>query len=156
VIGSFRLQTRVLRCVALVLTIALAGCYTYVPAAAPPTERGSRVRVNLADPAELRLANVTANDVVTVTGDVIHLAEDSLALSAWELRSASGFEHLASGETVRIERDNIAGLERRKLSALRSALVTGALVLGGALFFAVVGGGDNGGEGPRNPPPPTQ
>jgi hypothetical protein len=146
-------RTDLLRCTALVLLFSLTGCFTYVPAPIAPLERGQRVRVHLSSSEEFRLRDVTVSNVVAIKGEAVSLDPDVLALSAWELRSGTGFEHVASGETVRIQRDGIAAIERYELSTMRSALLTGGVILAGVLLGLTVSGMSSGGEGPVGAPP---
>jgi hypothetical protein len=155
-IGSLRLRTRLLRSVAATLLVAFTGCFSYIPAAAPPSRQGERVRLHLSDPAEFRLSEITLNNVGALTGELVSSTGDELVLSVWALRSASGQEHSAAGETVRVDRSNVAGVERYRFSPLRSAILAGALIVGGVLFIGLVGGGDSGGESTGGGTPPTQ
>ena len=150
---SLRLRTSLVRCIALVLVVVLGACFSYVPAAGP-SQQGQRVRVFLDDPAAFRLTDVTAENIVTITGEVVQTTDDELVLSAWELEGASGYEHSAAGETVRVERNNIQRAERYRISAFRSALLFGSLVAVGVLFIGLVGSGDGGERDNGGQPPP--
>lgn len=146
-------RSDLLRCTALVLLFSLTGCFTYVPAPIVPLERGQRVRVHLSSSEEFRLSNVTVNDVVAIKGEAVSLGPDVLALSAWELQSGTGFEHVASGETVRIHRDRIAAFERYELSTTRSVLLTGGVIIAGLLLGLTAREMSSGGGGSGGPPP---
>lgn len=107
--------------------LGLAGCYSYAPAPVPGLARGAAVRVHMTTPFDLRITQVTVNDVAMVDGEVIGFTADTLALSAWWLQGASGFDYPAAGETLRIPGDRIGRVEKRRLSAVRSAGLAGAV-----------------------------
>lgn len=137
--------------IALVLT--LTGCFHYVPVEEVPRQ-GTAVRTYLSRPISLELTEVTANNVMEVRGEVVSDGADRVLLSAFGLRSASDFQHVAAGETVAIPRDAIERMEEKRISFPRTALA--GAVLAGAGYLVQLGlrsaiGGNEGGE---TPPPP--
>lgn len=134
--------------------VALTGCYTYAPARGAPAVRGMSVRAQLAAPMDFRLTELTANNVVSVTGEVVRQDPDTLVLSAQWLRAQSGYQFPASGETIVIPADRLADVERRRISAVRSAAIVAAGALAGVLFVTILEGGGGGGGTGRNPPTP--
>lgn len=143
-----------MRPIALVLLCALlSGCFTYGPARNAPGQ-AARVRLTLSSPADFRLADFTANEVVVVEGEIVRADTQEVVLSALELRARSGYEFIGQGATLTIPRSNVAALETRRISPWRSALVAGALVAVMTLtekLIGVVAGDDNGGGGGGGP-----
>ena len=134
--------------------LVLTGCYTYAPARSAPFARGMAVRAQLSAPMDFRLTELTANNVVSVTGEVVRQDPDTLVLSAQWLRAQSGYQFPAAGETVTIPADRLADLERRRISVLRSAAIVAAGALVSGLFVAVLDGGGGGSGTGRRPPNP--
>ncbi len=131
--------------------LLLSGCFSYVPVpVGGELSQGTAIRASLTRPADYRLTNYTANDIVEVEGELVRAKTDTLIMSAFTLRAASGYEFLAEGETVSIPRARIGGVERKKLSVWQTALVAGgfvALVTLGGYALGVGGGGSDGGDG---------
>lgn len=133
---------------AVLLPLLLGACFTYVPAPeSRPLGQGARVRVHLTEPRDVRLTNVTGNDVVLVTGELARARPDSLAVSVYFMQARSGYEFLGSGETLVLPHSQVASVEYRRLAPGRSALVAGAVAAGTALLAVTVrGGGAEGGN----------
>lgn len=145
-----------MRPIALVLLCTLlSGCFTYSPTQKTPG-RAARVRVTLASPADFRLAEFTANEVVVAEGEIVRVDSAEVVLSALELRARSGYEFVGNGETLTIARGNVAVLETRRISAWRSALVAAALVVVMTMTEKLIGlaSGDDGGGGGGGGPNP--
>jgi hypothetical protein len=128
----------------------LAGCYSYRPLGSVTPDRGTPLRVLLDPPQDARLLDYTVNGAVRVEGELIELRPDQVLLSAFGVRSQSGFEYLAQGETLEFPRSNVAAFEVKKVSPLKTALFVGAA---GAVFFSIdrlIAGlrGGGGGSGP--------
>jgi hypothetical protein len=88
-----------MRPIALVLLCALlSGCFTYSPARSAPGQ-AARVRLTLTSPADFRLADFTANEVVVVEGEIVRADTQEVVLSALELRARSGYEFIGQGAT---------------------------------------------------------
>lgn len=135
---------------------SLTGCYKHVdvPAGPEDIERGDRVRVYLAEPRQYRLQEVSPNNVVLLDGEAALWTDTSMVLSTWWLRSATGREFRANGESVHLALPDIERIERREIAALKTAGlalgVVGAAVLVGAALLSI-GGGENGGNGGQPP-----
>jgi hypothetical protein len=131
--------------------LVLGGCYAYTPVAVSTLPRGTSVRVHLATPGDFRITQVTVNDVRVIDAEVIGFQDDTLALSAWWLESASGYEFPASGETVGVPGGQIGKIEKRRISVARTAGLAGAFAGVTSLLIAaldavgVIGGGGGGG-----------
>jgi hypothetical protein len=146
-------MNRIKRTIGAVLlgTFALNGCFTYrsVPPAAVPAQ-GTPVQVQLSRAMDFPIRDVTVRDVAVITGEVVSASADSLRLSAYRLRSVTGYTVEASGETVTVPRELVVGIEQRTLSSSRSGILAlGVLALGFA--FGSLGGFWNG-EGDLPPP----
>jgi hypothetical protein len=137
-----------MRSLALVTLLSLlcTGCFPYAASPSAGPAPGTRVRAHLARPHDIRLTNVTANDVVRVEGEVVRMTPDTAVFSAWGLRAGSGYEFPATGETVRLERSAIARLEQRRFDVFRSAGLVAATLLTINLIDRAVGGLLGGGE----------
>ncbi|HEX2189752.1 MAG TPA: hypothetical protein VHG51_12675 [Longimicrobiaceae bacterium] len=136
----------------LLLSMLLGGCLSYAPAGDAP-RRASRVRVTLVSPADFRLTEFTANEVVTAEGEMVRMDEEEVVLSAVELRARSGYEFVGRGETLTIPRSNVARIETQRVSVARSALLAGVVVLVMTLAERVIGLGTGGGDGDGGGPP---
>lgn len=143
-----------MRAVSVVLFSALlvSACYTYVPTSTAP-QQASEVRLQLSQPGEFRLANLTANDVVLMDGEMIRAGADSVLISARWLQARSGYEFAGAGETVRVPRANVATIAQKRISLLKTAALAAGLVLTVGATSRIVGRtGDRGTE--REPIPP--
>lgn len=137
---------------ALLLSLSfLNGCFAYAPMNGVSPQPGTRVRVDLREPQQVRLGELTANDVVSVIGEVVSEDSSQIVLSVLSASTRSGFEHAANGETVRVARGNVQALARNRVSVLRTAALAGMVAVGGAAFVSGVragrasNGGSNGG-----------
>jgi hypothetical protein len=136
----------------LVASGTTAGCFHYVPVETAPPQ-GTPVAVHLSRPIPVDLGEIALNNVVQVRGEIVRSDPDFLLLSAFAVQSALDRELLASGQTVSIPADAVARLEQKRISTVRTALATVALLGAGYLVqlgLRNIGGGD-GGE-----PPPSQ
>jgi hypothetical protein len=144
-----------LRAALVLLSFLFSACYSYVPVETVPQRRGTGVRVGLTVPQDIRLIEVTANDIATVDGELVAVDSSIVVLSAMRVESLTGYESLAGGATVRIPREHIAELQEKRFSVLRSAGLVGLALLFTAGLGEVLGaggddrGGDTGGPEPR-------
>ena len=131
----------------LVLLVATAGCFQYVPEGDVAPTRGSPIRVHLERPASFELTQFTVNNVTRVDGEMVRREAGDVILSATWLDAVSGVGFAGEGRTLRIPESNLTALELKKISWWR----TGAAVLGGALVtvlgFDLVGTGTEGSGG---------
>lgn len=148
----FRRRNAVRRSLALLALVALAACHNYVPVTVDRLERPDRVRVHLSVAGSYELLDLTANDVIEIEGEVVRWDEASLVLSAWWLVARGGLEFRGQGETVVVQREHIAAIEERRISALKTAALVG---LGAAAMGIGVGSlgaiGSSGTSNPGNP-----
>ena len=134
--------------------IGLTGCYSYVPLAGSFPPRGTQVRASLSTPENVALRDVTVSNVVLLDAEVVRSDQDSLVLSAMSLRSGSGTDYPAAGETVSIPASSVQSLETRRFSPLRSSVLIVAAGAAAALVFAALGTVDSGGGGGKPGPRP--
>ncbi|MGD2217274.1 MAG: hypothetical protein PVJ64_10965 [Gemmatimonadales bacterium] len=113
--------------------MTFAACHHYVPVSVDRLERPDRVRVHLSVAGSYELLDLTAADVTQIEGEVVRWDEASLVLSAWWLVARSGLEFRGQGETVVVQREHIAAIEERRISAWKTV----ALVGGGAAVMAI-------------------
>lgn len=108
------------RCWLMLPVLALAGCFSYIPTNGTALRQGQGVTVLLSVPQDVKLQEVTANNVVRVQGEVIQSDTQALSVSAALLVSSSGYEQLGEGATIVIPRRSIQRLTERRVSMLRS------------------------------------
>lgn len=133
---------------ALLLTLGLNGCFAYQAPSGAPLAQGQGVRVLLSTPMDVRLVDVTANNVALVEGEFVSADSAQLVLSTRLVRSNSGYEQLGGGMTVQIPREKIGRMEERRLSVARSAGLVGIVIgLTAAVAAANSGTGVKGGPG---------
>jgi hypothetical protein len=128
-------------------SLALSGCYSYVPvapSAAPPP--ATPVRVHLSRPMDFPIQDVTVRDVVDLQGEVVQAQDTSMQLSVFGLRSTTGYNVDANGETVSFPRQSVVGLAQKRISPVRSALFAAILVAGAVAVRATGIGGDASGN----------
>jgi hypothetical protein len=132
----------------------MAGCYRYLPAPDAPST-GSEVRALLTTPINVPLAQVTANNVSEVEGEVAVVRADTVYISATRLVATTGFDFLGNNETVAVPRASIGRMELRRVDSQRTGLAIGlAVVLAlaaqlalGEGVFGSEGRGGGGGQG---------
>jgi hypothetical protein len=138
----------------LIWTVVLgSGCYTFRSTDVEAVRTGMELRASLTPSGTESVGAMTGERHTSVVGTLARLRTDSLVLSVW--RSDLAASNFAPGRVdLPLRRDQVAGLEERRLSPAR----TGGLLTGvaGGLFLLVrvvwqgVGGGpgDGGGGGP--------
>lgn len=127
-----------LRILLLSLTaVWLAGCYSYAPLQGPPSgvERGTRLKIHLSRPVDVRMGDVGANNVVYLDAEMIDVEGDSLAVSVFQTTSQSGYQQEVNGRTGKVPLDAVGSIELRTFSAVKT-LAAGALVVAAALGAA--------------------
>jgi hypothetical protein len=130
------------------LIAVLGGCYSYGPHRGGELPQATKVRVHLSSTVDVRLPEVTANNVALLEGEIVRADSAELVISASMVWSNSGYEQLGQGATVAIPVSKIGSIEARRFDVLRTAGLAG-LVVGGtaATFAANTGGGVRGGGG---------
>lgn len=134
--------------------IVLTGCYTYAPVGSVAPARGEHVRARLSTPQSVALSDITVGNVVLLDAEVVRSGEDSLVVSALSLRSQSGGDFAAAGETIAIPASSLESVETRRFSLVRSSAFIVAAGAAAALLFAALGDAVSGsGGGKPNPNP---
>ena len=156
---SFRSNVALALAMVLLLPMA-AACYRYVPPEGGPASiaRGERLRVSLSSPVSVDLGEISVDDAVLVSGELIELKEDgSIVMSVAEAQSPSGATRGGVGETVTIPADAIASVEKRVVNAATTALVV-VIIAGAATVIGVtaLNSGSPGGENGNGTPPPEE
>ncbi len=141
--------------VLLAMAPAATGCYSYVPldAAEPRPEIGHQVRAYLNQPDRVRLQHVTAENVIQVNGELVEWDNGRLLLSAFWVKSASGFEYNALGETVSLRDNDLNRVETKKINIPVTVGVVAVAVAGAILLGSAFGTFGSGNEGGGQPPP---
>ena len=131
----------------LLCVLPLNGCFAYVPSQGQALRQGQAVQVFLNTPQDVRLADVTANNVVRVDGEIVRLDTAQLVMSATLLTQASGIDQLGQNATVVIPRGHVDHIQEKRFSVLRSAGLVGLAALVTALTAGAVSGGPSDAHG---------
>ena len=135
--------------------LAATGCHTYRPVELTGIRRGARVRVVASRPVPVRLREVTIEQATSMDAEAVAVENGNLVLSAFWVGRAGGAGTPAEGWTVTVPVDAVASVSEKRFSWWRSALVTGAVVLGTAFgwnqFGTGASGGEDGGDGGGEP-----
>jgi hypothetical protein len=135
-----------------------SACYSYRRVEPTALAGGQRVEVALTDAARVRLGEQFGGSVASVRGLVVGREASGYTIAVDRLRYVSGATSRWSGETVSIAAPDVAIVQERRMSAVRTALLAGVGV--GALVFLTLGmdwigfGSDddrNPGRDPTNP-----
>lgn len=127
-----------------VLTV---GCYHYVPVESAVYPRGTPLRAQLDTLSSFELSAITVNNIDQVEGEFVSQDPRQLVLSATWLQAVTGNGFDGQGWTVYLPTGNVTGLQRKRLSLWRSAVVVGGIVAGTWLGWNAVGFGPNSGTG---------
>lgn len=136
--GSLRGGTRGAAGWAARLSLALpllAGCYVYVPVRPGEVEAGRPVRAALTERGAAQVVPVFGPGVREVVGLAVEPADSAISILVESYFSGAQGGWVGAVEPLRLPADAIAGLEQRRLSVVRSALL-GAAFVGGAVAAA--------------------
>ena len=141
-----------------VLAVVLGGCYRYVAVdhGAPAPAAGAHVRVELRQPRQIVLQDVTVHAIRALQGTVLSSGVDSLSVAVTRLWGSDDERtYEVSGIGVTVGREEIAAVSTKRMSPGRSGLAIG---LGGAGIVAMILSvthltGSGGGSGPPKPQP---
>ncbi len=134
----------------------LAGaCYSYVPIRTPAPRPGDRISAELTDSASAALGAYVGRDAASVSGRVLSVTGDDLAIAVTSVRARDGQTSYWKGESITLSRSLVSGIRERHL-AKGGTLLVGGLVTAGLLVAidALTGGLFGSDEG--GPPPPGQ
>ena len=144
------------RAIAATAAMCCLGCQVYTPTDLNGRRQGEEVRVNLTDMGMLHAAAQVGPHASSIEGHVAEVTDSSIVLHVEELTRLAGGDEPWNGETVTVARSDVASVETRKTSVVKSVLVGGGIVA--AVIFAgraFGGGGDAaGGAGGSTQKPP--
>jgi len=137
---------------------ALGACYTYQPLAGPVAP-GMRVRAHLTTEGAVRQSEITGEPRRVMDGTVEAVENGSVTIEIHFGRNVGGFTRGGEGltQSVQIPRDQLEGLDERRLSKSRTVLLALGIgtTVGVALQQAIAGGGGGQGTKPPDTRPPT-
>jgi len=140
-------------CSAAAFVLVAQGCYEYVPVetpAAPPA--GQLVELRITDPGRVGLAPRFGPGLDRLTGRMVSQRDSDVILNVLSVTNLDGQDTKWSGEEVRLDRGFIRSVSSRRLSPLRTAVMSAAAVA--VLYFTAGRSLTGGGKDPRDPPDP--
>ncbi len=140
----------------LVVSVLLAGCFSYLPLGTATPVRGRDVIARLSTPLAIPLQDVTVRQVTVTVGRVAYADADSLVLVVERFTSDAGTDYPGLGTSVTIRRTQIGSLEERRVAKGRTILVLGGGVAALVAIVYSVGPllGSSAGAPPGPPPQP--
>ncbi len=120
--------------------VSCCACQVYTPIDAAPHAVGADVRVTLTDAGMRALSQPLGVGAAQVQGRLSDATDSTLTMDVTELTRLNGVDENWNGERLTIARGDIATVERRQLSVVRSVLLAGA-VAGSAFLVAKSAGG---------------
>ena len=143
------------RAITATAAMCCVGCQVYTPTDLNGWRQGEEVRVNLTDMGTMHAAAQVGPSASSVEGHVTQVTDSSVVLHVEDLTRLSGNDEPWNGETVTIARSDIASVQTRKTSVVKSVLIGGAIVAGVIFAGRSFGGGEaNGGAGGSTQKPP--
>jgi len=133
------------------LVFFLAGCHVYVPVGPSVPAPGTEVRARISDTAALGLSNQLGPGVIGLNGSLLRVDDNEIVLDLQSVRTLDRGTFPWTREQIRLERNHILTLERKKLSVGRTALFIGSLAVGFYLLRQEAAGGH---FQPVDKPPP--
>ena len=143
------------RAIAATAAVCCVGCQVYTPTDLNGSRQGEEVRVTLTDLGMLHAAAQVGPRAASIEGHVAEVTDSSIVLHVEDLTRLSGSDESWTGETVTVARSDVASVETRKTSVVKSVLVGGGIIA--AVIFAgrAFGGGEAaGGAGGSTQKPP--
>jgi hypothetical protein len=138
------------------LSVLVAGCYTYAPLPTLNPVPQSQVALVLSDVGRVGAGPVIGPGIARVEGAVIGSTDSEYTLRVASVTDLRGRESRWSGESVSLRRTWVGNAYERRLSRPRTYLLVGALTAGFVTFVAtrhLFGGGslaESGGGGGGN------
>jgi hypothetical protein len=129
------------RCLSvLIATWCAAACYYYEPIATLEPAQGSYLSATLNDLGTDTLSRSIGPDVRSIRGRLLTADETALHLSVTGVTLHHGENITWKGEPVTLNRSYVAGLEQRRLSRPRTAIIVAATVVGLVATYKVFQG----------------
>lgn len=142
------------RSLTIVAAALLAGCYSYIPIERGTLVPGTLVRARLSVPGAIRLSESIGEIQRSVEGQVVHVRPDALlvAVRVRDPYGGHGFRGAAPKlDTLQVPEGDIAELEEKRFSTLKTGAVLGAAGAISAFvvirLFDLAGGGGGGPDG---------
>jgi hypothetical protein len=132
----------------LLSSLALAGCYSYLPVNTATPPHGSDVSVDVNVSGSDSLARLIGPGVRTIAGRVIEADDSGLTLAVTSTSDGRNLQVPWSGERVTVPRVAMERVRERRFSVGRSALLGGAVLGATVAAAAAVAGGASGGTVP--------
>lgn len=132
-----------------------AGCYEYDAIATSQWSVGTQVRISLSDEGTVGLRPLLGPSAERLEGRVQRSDDSSITLGVTELMRRNGVAETWNGESVRIERSQIAQQSQRRFSPARTAVLAGMIVGGTAVAAIATRGGGGTVAVPVQGPPQT-
>jgi len=145
--------------------VALAGCYTLVPARRSAPEPGSVVALDITDAGRVALGGLIGPEIGQVEGRFVGMDSSEYVIGVTTVRFLRGGDQVWHGENVHIKTAYVASRYERQFSAARTAAL-GAVAVGAVALVAAKSlrgfgqgdsgktGGDSTGQTQRVPPRP--
>jgi len=108
-----------------VVLLTTGACYDYVPVTtAPPI--GEIVALDITDRGRVDLTDRFGSGIARIEGRLVSSASDQYVLSITRVTQINGDHAAWTGETARLSRDLVGGVESRRLSVARTSLLAAA------------------------------
>lgn len=144
-----------MRCLVVFLaTWCATACYYYEPLAAPQPVPGSYVSATLNDLGTDTLSRTIGPDVRSIRGRLLTSDPEALRLSVTGVTLHHGENVTWKGEALTVNRMYLAGIDRRRLSRGRTAIIVGATLAAMLTTYKVFQGVGIIPSGSGGPPPP--
>jgi len=131
-----------------------SACYYYEPLATTQPLPGSYVSATLNDPGTDTLSRTIGPDVSSIRGRLLTSDQEALRLSVTGVTLHHGENVTWKGEVVTVNRMYLAGVQQRRLSRLRTAIIVGATMVAMVTSYKVFQGIGIIPTGSGGPPPP--
>ena len=143
------------RCVAVVLMVSLAACYTQRPLAMTIPEPTTRIVATVTDSGVVAMSNAIGSGSTEVEGIVVSADTETWTLQVVRVNHRGGQSVMWNREQVTFPRGALTNVTERTLDKKRSwitaGLIAASTLLVGGLFGAITGGEEEG-----EPPVPTE
>ena len=146
-------MTRSSKIAVLALSLAGAGCYSYVPA--QTLQPGADVRARLNTESAVARSQGLDDALLSYTGKIVAADTESITLDVLIARDASQFSRVEIRDTLILPRSELQSVMVRELSVIRSALFVAAVGAGAYAIISGVGGIVGGNEGEPDPGDPA-
>lgn len=128
------------RSLSCIIVALVSGCYTYRPLPTAEPVPGSRVSAELTDEGARELSGTIGPAVGHVEGEVLRVDSSTIELSVLQVESMRGWQTDWSGESVRIPRTAVAGMQQRRFSLGGTGFVGGVVAGGVYAIYRLLGG----------------